>query len=436
MRNSFVLFALVLAVLGALSLHADPLPERKSGKVLLLRNQRTLEGDIERLGDRFRIRRKQGELWIPAADAAYLGSDWNDAFSFMAAQANMLDPDERIRLAKWCQANGLHDLALKEVVFALELRPKDTQAQRLKEMLQQQVRSAEKRTTEAITPATYAPPPSLDVGVQSLAMFASRVQPILINTCLPCHQPEKSSRFQLFPTTQMTYRHALENNLVSALAQIDTEHPELSPLLCKAVSKHGGDHSPLKGRDTIPYQTLQAWVAQVIDSNPQLRIQRTAAPSVQPREVPHLHMTPPAEPPTAVATKPPSLFAANDKAPELKPGVTETPKTNASETLKPNASEAPKSHGSEALKPVEPNAQPAYKPAQSAAAPRPDAQPNGLPNLHATPLAEKAVPPSPNPTRSFGVAPPPAPSVQAAPPPAFDAYDPSAFNKKMHPQRP
>ena len=36
-----------------------------AGKVLLLQNERALEGDIERVGDQYRIRRTAGEAWVP-----------------------------------------------------------------------------------------------------------------------------------------------------------------------------------------------------------------------------------------------------------------------------------------------------------------------------------------------------------------------------------
>lgn len=393
------LMGLGLVVLGTSFVCADPpRAERKSGKVLILPNQRTLEGDIERLGDRFRIRRNQGELWIPAEGVLCLCSDWNDAFAFMAGQSNLLDPDERIRLAKWCHANGLNDLALREIHFALELRPKDSQALRFKEMLDHLVRAGEKRNTETVTQVNYAPPPALDVGVQSLAMFASRVQPILTNTCLSCHQAEKDTRFRLFRVTQATYRNALENNLVAALAQIDTESPELSPLLCKAVSRHGGDKAPLNGRDTVPFQTLQAWVYQVIESNPHLRAKKsTVAQTIQPREVPHTTL-PPAPPSTEVRD------------------VKETKNADSEKFF------APKASVSDTVVVIE-------KKPQTAPAPQ------GLPELPATPLMEMTTPPTAA-NSGFARATETAPVAQpASTVPGSDVYDPSFFNRKMHPLR-
>ena len=37
-----------------------------AGRVLILENQRTLEGDVERVGDQYRVRRSTGEMWVAA----------------------------------------------------------------------------------------------------------------------------------------------------------------------------------------------------------------------------------------------------------------------------------------------------------------------------------------------------------------------------------
>src|SRR4051794_3472242 len=87
----------LLVVLLAGPVHADP----PTGKVLLLDNQRTLEGDIHRQGDHYIIRRGIGEMTLPASQAMRLCTSWDDALAFMHAQANLRDPDERLRLARW-----------------------------------------------------------------------------------------------------------------------------------------------------------------------------------------------------------------------------------------------------------------------------------------------------------------------------------------------
>ena len=46
-----------------------------TGKVLVLENERTLEGDIERIGDQYRVRRAIGETWLPSDRACACALD-------------------------------------------------------------------------------------------------------------------------------------------------------------------------------------------------------------------------------------------------------------------------------------------------------------------------------------------------------------------------
>src|ERR1700676_4124238 len=82
---------------------AEPKPPLATGHVLILDNERTLEGDIERDGDRYRIRRSIGETWVPGDKVLRLCANWQDAYDYLRTSANLMDPDERIRLARWCQ---------------------------------------------------------------------------------------------------------------------------------------------------------------------------------------------------------------------------------------------------------------------------------------------------------------------------------------------
>src|SRR5215510_2445544 len=94
-----------------------------SGKVLVLDNDRTLEGEVERVGEQYRVRRSLGVTWVPAERVQRLCASKEDALAFLRRRANLADPDERLRLARWCHLQGLRDQALVEVKAAVELRP-------------------------------------------------------------------------------------------------------------------------------------------------------------------------------------------------------------------------------------------------------------------------------------------------------------------------
>src|SRR5438067_639104 len=57
-----LLCVLILAA-GMAVRAADPVP---AGRVIILDNERTLEGEIEREGDQYHIRRGGAETWLPA----------------------------------------------------------------------------------------------------------------------------------------------------------------------------------------------------------------------------------------------------------------------------------------------------------------------------------------------------------------------------------
>jgi hypothetical protein len=277
MRFSFQTGAILLALaLPADSLRAQA-PPLDRGKVLLLDNDRILEGDIERMGSGYRIRRSVGELWIPADKAKRLCRDVDEAFRLMQLQANLRDPDERLRLARWCQVNGLKDKALEEARAALEMRPDHAETMQMVHVLQ---RVMLPNLTSQPTPTPAAPKtpppktasPAMDVSQETFVQFSSKVQPILMNACYSCHQAGKGTTLQFHRPGDGGFRTAAQRNLNAALAFVNLERPTLSPLLIKSVVAHGGaSAAPLKGRQSTPFQTLQSWLEQLAATNPHLR---------------------------------------------------------------------------------------------------------------------------------------------------------------------
>src|SRR5438477_9124387 len=93
--------ALAVGVLGTLAglspalLAAPPGPPPAAGKVLILDNERAIEGDIARSGEQYCVRRGMGEITFPASKALRLCPDWDEALAFMRSRANLQDPDER-----------------------------------------------------------------------------------------------------------------------------------------------------------------------------------------------------------------------------------------------------------------------------------------------------------------------------------------------------
>ncbi|HEY7311367.1 MAG TPA: hypothetical protein VH643_18545 [Gemmataceae bacterium] len=287
---SSLLLVGILARPGGISLRAaEPAKPLEKGQVLILKNERTMEGDIERVGDRYRVRRAVGETWVPADRTLRLAASLEDAYTYLRSRANLEDADERLRLAKWCRLSGLHSQALAEARAAAELRPDHAETRRFLEHLQQveQKKVEVKPAAPVGPPPVVEEPPPIEVTTESLSLFVTRVQPILMNTCARCHATGRGGKFHLTQVfgDGIGNRRTLERNLAAVLAQVNLTQPEASVLLAKAVSDHAhAGQAPLRGRQAAPYRTLERWVKLTVENNPHLRdaLPSTAAASTPP----------------------------------------------------------------------------------------------------------------------------------------------------------
>jgi hypothetical protein len=330
----FILCALALLVPGGLIVWAADPPT--TGHVLVLDNGRALEGDVERVGDQYRLRRSIGETWLPADKVQALCNTIEDAYQFLRGQANLRDPDERLRLARWCQQHGLRTQALAEISAGLELRPNHVESRRLWQNLQR---------TEAAVPPPAKPKeenetelPVVEYNTDALGTFVTRVQPILMNTCISCHCGNRGGSFKLIRNYEdaLTSRRATQQNLAAVLGQVNRDRPQQSLLLARAVAIHGdAEQAPLKNKQTPAYRILEEWV-QLATANGGAHVNaapvslpepapesRGFAEMLQPKPTPAAPTAtapaPPAPPPSAPATPTPPA------APPAAPAVTAPP---------------------------------------------------------------------------------------------------------------
>jgi hypothetical protein len=294
---------LLLAAAGVLSLGAAP-EAPTAGKFLVLRNGRTLEGDVERVGEQYRVRRNGGETWIAANLVLRLFRDTEDAYQFLRARTDLDDAADRLRLAKWCLGAGLRERALEEAAAAERLRPKDAEMQRFLERLRQPTPQPSAAPPAPPDRDPEPPAPPVDLTPEALGQFTRKVQPILLNACAGCHNGDRGGPFKLTKTSDVAAlnRKASQENLAAVLAQVKLDQPQASPLLTKAVTVHGGgDKAPLGGRQAVAYRALEDWVKGTLANNPQLQDRLVAAPpetkpafaDVKP-DAPRAAVTPPA----------------------------------------------------------------------------------------------------------------------------------------------
>jgi hypothetical protein len=244
-----------------------------TGHVLLLVNERTVEGDIERVGDQYRVRHAVGETWVPGDKVLRLCADMDEAYRVLRGRANLNDPDECVRLARWCHGHGLSAAALEILQAAVKLNPDHAEAKRLLSGLQRAAAAPPTPTVPApeVRAAREMPP----LSTAARAAFATKVEPILMNACAGCHTTNRGGSFQLahsYDSTSLN-RVSLQQNLAAVLAQVNLQQPQESKLLIKAITAHDPQArlAPLNSKQMAAYHTLADWVQTTVASNPHLR---------------------------------------------------------------------------------------------------------------------------------------------------------------------
>jgi hypothetical protein len=249
---------------------------RTSGRLLLLDNERVMEGEIEKKGDGYLVRRRVGETVIPSDSVLCICNTMTEAYAFLRGRANLRDADERLRLARWCHVHGLQEQALAEARAALDIRPKSKECRRMVEVAERSANHPPaSRPTAAQADKPSEPSSSgIEIDADTMGQFVRHVQPILMNTCASCHVNGTGNGFKLVRSTEGGYvsHHATQHNLSAALAQIDRNRWEASPLLIKSVSIHGqAPQPPIKNRQTAAFRALEEWVRTIMANNPQLQ---------------------------------------------------------------------------------------------------------------------------------------------------------------------
>jgi hypothetical protein len=273
--NKLISFSLVgvlgLLLLGGAQLLAPSSTPSQTGKVLVLDTERTLEGDIDLVGQQYRIRRTIGETFVPANRVLALCASMEDALRFLRGRCNLHDPDERLRLSEWCRVRGLRELAIEEVRAAVALRPEHAPSQRMLQILTAQATIRPAGPGPANDPEP-GPLPSLDLNAEAMTQFTTRIQPILMNACANCHATGKGGSFKLLRTYEeaLVPQRTTVNNAAAVLAQINLEQPLQSQLLNKALNQHGDmTVPPFKNRQAPAFRTLEDWVRVAASTHPQ-----------------------------------------------------------------------------------------------------------------------------------------------------------------------
>jgi len=243
----------------------------------------------------------------------------------MHSRIKLDDPNDRMRLARWCQINRQLDRARLEAQLALEFRPKHAEAiQFLKSM---EVKAVSKPAAKPVAEPPPPSPPQVDLTFEAVTAFNMRVQPILMNACVNCHSGSYSGKFRLQRLHDGGERAAAQRNLAVVMTQINVEKPAASPLLLMALSAHGSAKTPpIAGKQSPAFFALCTWIDQTLADNPHLHDKTAAVPLAVPMSLLKAPELPPAlpKPDEKVGAKPatdplPGVVVSKDPASPVTP---------------------------------------------------------------------------------------------------------------------
>src|SRR6516165_1900973 len=205
----------ILCVAAVFAAAAD---ETSARRVLVLRNEDTLTGYITLRDGQYHLQGPNSETVVPASGVLKVCDTPEEAHEYLCNRANLKDPDERMRLARWCQRNGLTARAKEQAEAMLSLRSGDAEAQRLLRAIaaQQSIPAAPPpapaRTTST-TPTSHAPSSQeQDYKQETLVEYTRQIQPILMNGCGlgACHGNNQRNGYELYRAPVGSQLNALQ----------------------------------------------------------------------------------------------------------------------------------------------------------------------------------------------------------------------------------
>ncbi len=271
----------VVSIASALSAHGQ------TRQVVVLRNGNVLQGEVDLLGDVYRVMTNTSEIRLPATEVERVVATLHDAYAARRAEVRSDVAVDRLRLATWCIRQEMWAEAANELAEVRSIAPRHPDLPLLERRIEVLSRAAMRATRQheaemaaAVVPQVAAKDDTkeLESLVASLPpgtleSFARHVQPILVNGCAAggCHSSSDPRQFQLNRdlVRGVANRESTLRNLKAAWNAIDHRHPNRSPLLLQPSVPHGGLPRPVfAGHRTKVHERLVEWVRQATGALP------------------------------------------------------------------------------------------------------------------------------------------------------------------------
>jgi hypothetical protein len=262
--------------------------------VLLLSDGRLQEGTITEDSTNYVVHTPFGTIPVPKRLVEKAFRSIDEAYQYKAASVPQRDPDERMKLVRWCLTKNLTTRAKEQLQILVTVSPSYREA---RTMLDRMEKDEAHATIPRLDPAVKQAgvdvverpekiDPGLllraqhDLGIKNLPQipglpptvavkraqtFNQYVNPVLQKRCAHCHNEGYPGSFQLIEIKPGRVRNpeVLRANLDATLRLIDTQNPDQSNLLSSALVPHGPgtNKKPIfRGANDPEYQVLSAWV--------------------------------------------------------------------------------------------------------------------------------------------------------------------------------
>ncbi len=276
--------------------------------VLLLTNGRLIQGPITRDEDNYVISQNGGEIRFHKSQVEDVFGSLVDVYKYKLDQIPVNDPDEHMKLAKWCLAQNLPNEARTELKTVLAVSPGSNDAKMMLVSLNASearanarprvdpglvqtggempqsidnrpaeidvnvLREANKRLGPVGLPVIFDLPPA--IAVKRAQHFTQFVHPVLQVSCAKCHNEKYEGDFQLVEVKNkrkdMTW-DVIRANLDATLKLIDPANPSKSELLSISLIPHGSgaNRKPIfRGSNDPRFQIFAAWANSLRTTKP------------------------------------------------------------------------------------------------------------------------------------------------------------------------
>ncbi len=264
--------------------------------VLLMSNGTVVRGEItdDPQAGVYRLKCKGGQVPYPKTSVKRAAGSLEEIYQYLVASLPPGDPDERMKLVRWCLTEHLTAQAREQLAAVLDICPNDPQATLMAKNMDNNAERAARvdpdvRQTSGEMPRADAPadldprivtkvrnrfgrdalpeifdlPPAM--AIRRASEFAERVQPVLQQSCAGCHNERYQGEFQLVqiksPRRDLRNPDIARANLDAALRLVNRDDPSRSALLSAGLVPHANKPGSIfKGANDPSYYVLATWV--------------------------------------------------------------------------------------------------------------------------------------------------------------------------------